>query len=74
MNEPATQIEWYSGYTRYDQPRRLFCGGRWLVVRAVLARGILPEGAFVQVLASDQRRYRLDYDGHFDVWQCQPCD
>jgi len=65
-------IAWYSGSTVYEQPRRLFWGGRWLAVQAVLARGTSPDGAFLKVLALDQRCYRLEYDRAHDLWEILP--
>ncbi len=72
MTGRSGQIDWYSGSTVYEQPRRLFWGGRCLEVLAVLSRGISPNGAFLKILAADQRCYRLDYDQQQDVWQIIP--
>lgn len=72
MSSRSEQIIWYSGATLYEQPRRLFWGGRWLAVLAVLGRGATPDGAFLKILAADQRCYRLDYDQLDDVWQISP--
>ncbi|MGQ9921023.1 MAG: hypothetical protein ACUVRZ_06795 [Desulfobacca sp.] len=72
MSCGAERIVWYSGASLYEQPRRLCWGGRWLTVLAVSSRGITPNGAFLKILASDQRCYRLDYDQSHDLWQILP--
>lgn len=72
MKPTAAQIHWYNGYTCYDQPRRLFWGGRWLAITAVLSRRAFPEGACWHVLAADGRRYRLDYQRPQDTWEVCP--
>jgi|YNPNPStandDraft_1061719.scaffolds.fasta_scaffold130497_1 hypothetical protein len=68
MTATPIPIHWYSGYTRYDQPRRLFWDGRWLAIQAVLTRAAHPHGARLTVLTADQRRFRLDYDAQRDRW------
>lgn len=73
MTIPPLQIDWYSGSTQYEQPRRLRLGGCWLEVLRVERRGRSPEGAFFCLVAANHRRYRLDYDRRSDVWRCTPC-
>jgi hypothetical protein len=66
--EPA-QIEWYSGYTRYDKPRRLLWKNQWLEVIRVLQRSYAPNGALVKLLASDHHIYLLEYSLDLDLWR-----
>ncbi len=68
INKPSP-IEWYSGYTLYDRPRRLFWGGQWLTVVTILQRGYTPDGFFIKLLASDQGTYLLEYSSDQDVWR-----
>jgi len=72
MTETPAPIQWYSGYTRYDQPRRLFWDGHWLEIQTVLARAAYPHGAGLTVLTAGRRRFRLDYDAQRDLWYCSP--
>ncbi len=72
MIEATIQIEWYSGHTLYDQPRRLSWGGQTQEVLAVLSRGSSPQGAFLEILTTDRRCYRLEFDAHAGVWHCWP--
>jgi hypothetical protein len=66
------QVEWYSGYTLYDIPRRLFWSGQWFEVVSVLQRGYTPTGAFVKILASNQATFILRYSLCQDVWRIIP--
>jgi hypothetical protein len=68
MTSGPTRIEWYSGHTLYDRPRRLLWKNRWLEVLSVLQRGYTPNGAFVKLLASDQGLYLLEYSLDQDCW------
>jgi hypothetical protein len=61
-------IEWYSGHTLFDQPRRLFWKNQWLEVLTVLERGYLPNGAYFKIMASDCGVYLLEYSLHHDSW------
>ena len=65
---PGTTVEWYSGYTLYDRPRRFLWGSKWLEVIKVLERGYVPDGAYVKILASDHCTYFLRYSLDQDVW------
>ena len=61
-------VEWYSGYTLYDSPRRLFWSGQWLEVVSILQRGCSPNGAFFKILASNQAIFILKYSRCQDLW------
>ena len=69
MTSNPSQLEWYSGYTRYDRPRRLLWKNQWLEVITVLQRGYTPSGAFMKLLASDQSIYLLEYSLNLDLWR-----
>jgi hypothetical protein len=69
MTSEASQIEWYSGHTRYDRPCRLLWKNQWLEVITVLQRGYNPSGAFVKLLASDHNIYVLEYSLDLDLWR-----
>ncbi len=64
----VTTVEWYSGYTLYDRPRRFLWKRQWLEVITVLERGYVPDGAYIKILASDHGIYRLEYSLDQDVW------
>jgi hypothetical protein len=66
---PDTTVEWYSGHTLYDRPRRVLWGSQWLAVINVLERGYVPDGAYVKILASDYGIYVLRYSLDQDVWR-----
>jgi hypothetical protein len=68
MTSEPSQLEWYSGYTRYDRMRRLLWKNQWLEVITVLQRGYTPSGAFMKLLASDQSIYLLEYSLNLDLW------
>jgi hypothetical protein len=68
MTAGSTLIEWYSGHTLYDRPRRLFWGDQWLEVMAVLERAYFPDGARCTILASDHGVYLLEYSSSNDAW------
>lgn len=63
------KIEWYSGYTLYDSPRRIFWLGHWLEVASVLQRNYTPNGTFLKIITSDQLIFNLRYSLCQDIWQ-----
>jgi hypothetical protein len=67
-----TKVEWYSGYTLYDNPRRLLWSGQWFEVVSVLQRGYTPDGAFFKILASDQTIFILKYSSRQESWRIIP--
>ena len=69
---PGMRVEWYSGYTLYDSPRRLLWAGQWLEVVSVLQRGYSPNGAFFKILTSNQAIFILKYSLCQDLWQIIP--
>jgi hypothetical protein len=69
---PEIKVEWSSGYTLYDSPRRLFWSGQWFEVVSVLQRGYTPDGAFFKILASDQTIFMLKYSSRRDAWRIVP--
>jgi hypothetical protein len=69
MTSEPSQLEWYSGYTRYDRPRRLLWKNQWFEVITLLQRGYTPNGAFMKLLASDQSIYLLEYSLNLDLWR-----
>jgi hypothetical protein len=66
---PQTFVEWYSGHTLYDRPRRLFWSGQWIEVVAILERGYTPDGAFFKIIASNQGIFLLKYCLYADAWR-----
>lgn len=74
MNKPPPHmtVEWFSGHTLYDRPRRLFWSGQWLDVVSVLQRGYTPDGAFIKIIASNHSFFLLNYSVHSDSWHIMP--
>ena len=74
MNKPTPDrtVEWFSGHTLYDRPRRLFWSGQWLDVISIRQRGYTPDGAFIKIIASNHSFFLLQYSVGSDAWHIMP--
>jgi hypothetical protein len=65
-------VEWYSICTLFDQHRRILWSGQWLEVVSVVQRGYTPAGAFIKIIASNQKFFLLKYSLYSDSWHIVP--
>jgi hypothetical protein len=63
------RVETYSGARLHEHPRRFTYQGEWLEVVQILHRWREPEHLGFLVVASDSRRYCLNYQLHRDSWE-----
>lgn len=67
-----SRVQCYAGASYPERPTAFEQEGRWLEVIEVRRRVRTPQGLFFDVLASDQRLYRLTWREIADEWDVRP--
>jgi hypothetical protein len=68
----VSRVRCYAGASYPERPTAFEQEGRWLEVIEVRRRVRTPQGLFFDVLASDQRLYRLAWREAADEWDVRP--